>query len=202
MRSYLQLTVGSITTATDNAPLGRAFFDLLGRSDLDGALDRLGGDYAKQQFPEMPAGIGKAVPNGVRVDIATVTAGEHRVVIEAGVHATNAVGKVYDNKLVYVLDPADLPGYAQQVFDFYRDHPHFIRLTLWQYLERPGLMRSLPVVTDAEQRAGRIRDDLPASRLLDHIPALTTGNLANPNTWSDAERDALGRDLALLVSPR
>ncbi len=110
------------------------------------------------------------------------------------------------------FDPADLPGYAQKVFDFYREHPHFVRLTLWQHLERPELMRSLPAVVEAvagkidgiaaEQRAGRIRDDLPASRLLDHILALTTGNLANPNTWSDAERDALGRDVALLAGPR
>ncbi len=109
------------------------------------------------------------------------------------------------------FDPVDLPGYAQKVFDFYRDHPHFVRLQLWQYLERPELMRGLRVVTDAvaakvdgiarEQQAGRIRDDVPADRLLDHILALVTGNPANPNTWSDAERDALGRDVARLVSP-
>ena len=47
------------------------------------------------------------MPNGVRVEVATVTADEERVVVEAGVHGTNAVGKVYDNKLVYVLDVRD-----------------------------------------------------------------------------------------------
>lgn len=110
-------------TATDNARLGRAFFDLLGRGDLDGALAiladdgiwtvqsgpafPLGGDHTKQQFPELLARIGKAMPNGVRVDITTVTADGQRVVIEADVHGTNAVGKVYDNKLVYVLDVRD-----------------------------------------------------------------------------------------------
>ena len=45
------------------------------------------------------------------------------------------------------FEATDLPGYAQQVFDVYRTHPHLVRLALWQALERPDLMRSLaPVV--------------------------------------------------------
>ncbi|WP_372665845.1 nuclear transport factor 2 family protein [Amycolatopsis kentuckyensis] len=110
-------------TTADNASLGRAFFDLLDRGDLEGALDllaedgvwtvqsgpafSLAGDYTKQQFPEMLAKVGAAMPDGVRVEIATVTADEYRVVVEAVVHGTNVVGKTYDNKLVYVLDVRD-----------------------------------------------------------------------------------------------
>ncbi|MEU0475995.1 TetR/AcrR family transcriptional regulator [Streptomyces olivaceus] len=111
-----------------------------------------------------------------------------------------------------VLDATDLPGYAQQVFDVYRSNPHFVRLMLWQFLERPELTRSLPGVEtavadkvaaiEAAQTAGAVGRQLPADRLLDHVLALTLGNLAgNPHTWSDDERDALGRSVALLTDP-
>lgn len=33
------------------------------------------------------------------------------------------------------LDPADLPGYVGEVFDFYLDHPEMLRLVAWGRLE-------------------------------------------------------------------
>ncbi|MFI9543750.1 TetR family transcriptional regulator [Streptomyces sp. NPDC052016] len=110
------------------------------------------------------------------------------------------------------LDATDLPGYARQVFDFYRANPHFVRLLLWQHLERPGLTNSLaPVqraVTDKikaiedAQVAGQVSSHLSAERLFDHISALILGNIANhPNTWTDEEREALTHSVALLATP-
>jgi AcrR family transcriptional regulator len=112
------------------------------------------------------------------------------------------------------LDAADLPGYAQRVFDFYRGHPHFVRLALWQALERPGLMPSLAPVRRAmkdniaaiarAQKAGQVSDVLPADRLLDHILALAHGNLVlagRANSWTDAQRRHLGVSVARLTAP-
>ncbi|MET9482023.1 TetR family transcriptional regulator [Streptomyces sp. NPDC006638] len=121
---------------------------------------------------------------------------EHHVLL-----AQNAVG----------LDPTDLPGYAQQVFDVFRDNPRLVRLTLWQYLERADLTRNMPAVTRAvadkistvarAQAEGLVSDRLPADLLLDHILAPTMGNLAGPPRWTEEERAALGRSVAALVKP-
>lgn len=112
------------------------------------------------------------------------------------------------------LDATDLPGYAQQVFDFYRGHPHMVRLSLWQALERPELKQSLAPVKRAmkekvaaiarAQAAGQVNADLPADRLLDHILSLTYGNLAqagNAAAWTDAQRRDLGISVARLTRP-
>lgn len=112
------------------------------------------------------------------------------------------------------LDAADLPGYAQQVFDVYRAHPHFVRLALWQALERPDLMQSLAPVRSAmkdniaaiarAQAAGQVSDALSADRLLDHILALAHGNLVlagHANSWTSAQRRDLGTSVALLTAP-
>ncbi|HEX4356819.1 MAG TPA: TetR family transcriptional regulator [Pseudonocardia sp.] len=113
------------------------------------------------------------------------------------------------------FDAADLPGYAQQVFDVYRANPRFLRLTLWQTLERPELLRSVdPVVrtmTDKigaiarAQAAGLVSDALPADRLLDHILALAQGSLTDigqPGTWTEAQRRDLATSVARLTAPR
>lgn len=73
------------------------------------------------------------------------------------------------------------------MFGAYRSQPHLVWLYLWQYLERPGMPRAVPSATHfihdndqtiAEaQAAGTVNDDLPADRLLDHVLALTIGNL-------------------------
>ncbi|QBI52324.1 TetR family transcriptional regulator [Streptomonospora litoralis] len=36
------------------------------------------------------------------------------------------------------LDPADLPGYAGEVFDYILEHPELARLSGWELLERDG----------------------------------------------------------------
>ena len=112
------------------------------------------------------------------------------------------------------FEAADLPGYAQQVFDVYRTHPHLVRLALWQALERPDLMRSLaPVVRTMSdkvaaiaraQAAGLVSDALPADRLLDHILTLAHGNLVlagRAYSWTDAQRHDLGVSVARLTAP-
>lgn len=112
------------------------------------------------------------------------------------------------------FDATDLPGYAQQVFDVYRSNPHFLRLTLWQALERPELLIAVaPVVrtmTDKiaaiarAQAAGQVSAALPADRLFDHILALANGSLnliGQPSSWTDAQRHDLGVSVALLTDP-
>jgi AcrR family transcriptional regulator len=110
------------------------------------------------------------------------------------------------------LDATDLPDYAGQVFDFYRAHPHFVRLLLWQYLERPDLTNSLVPVQRAvadkikaierAQAAGRVSSRLGAQQLLDHISALILGNIAgHPNDWTEEERETLTHSVTLLATP-
>jgi AcrR family transcriptional regulator len=110
------------------------------------------------------------------------------------------------------LDATDLPGYAAKVFDFYRANPRYVRLLLWQHLERPGLTDSLAPVQRAvadkiqaierAQAAGQVSSDLNAEQLFDHISALILGNITcHPNTWTDEEREALAHSVALLATP-
>src|SRR5262249_23951913 len=113
-----------------------------------------------------------------------------------------------------VLDPSDLPTYAQHICDFYRDNPQFVRLSLWQALERPNLTQTIArvrhsletkvgVIAEA-QKAGLVSNVLSADRLLDHILALTHGIIAlagHPNSWTDEQRNDLGTSVRLLTTP-
>jgi AcrR family transcriptional regulator len=111
------------------------------------------------------------------------------------------------------LDPADVPAYAEQVFDAYRSQPHLVRLYLWQYLERPGMPLAVPSAArfihandQAVARAqadGLVNDELSADRLLDHVLALTIGNLTcRPHHWTDDERRDVGLSVRRLTRPR
>lgn len=112
------------------------------------------------------------------------------------------------------LDANDLPGYAQRVFDFYRAHPHLVRLALWQSLERPELMESLPAVVTAmdakvtaisrAQQAGHVASAVPADRLLDQILTLTHGNItaaSHAEAWTARQRHDLGVAVTALTRP-
>jgi AcrR family transcriptional regulator len=109
------------------------------------------------------------------------------------------------------LDPADVAGYAQQVFDAYRSQPHLVRLYLWQYVERPGMPLAVPSAAQfihdndqsiAEAQAGTVSDELPADRLLDQVLALTIGNLTcRPHQWTDDERHDVGVSVRRLTRP-
>jgi AcrR family transcriptional regulator len=111
------------------------------------------------------------------------------------------------------LDPTDVPSYAEQVFDAYRSQPHLVRLYLWQYLERPGMPLAVPSAArfihandQAIARAqadGLVNDELSADRLLDHVLALTIGNLTcRPHQWTDDERRDVGLSVRRLTRPR
>ncbi|MGW1728629.1 TetR family transcriptional regulator [Streptomyces sp. NPDC002306] len=112
------------------------------------------------------------------------------------------------------LDATDLPGYAQQVFDFYRAHPHLVRLAMWQSLERPALMDSLPMVATAvrdkveaisrAQDAGQVTSAVSADRLLEQILTLAHSGItaaAHPEKWTDEQRHDLGVAVTSLTRP-
>lgn len=108
-------------TVAENKRIALSFFDKLSEGNLEGALALLddgvvwrvagqpdqfplAGKYDKGQFVEMLSRVGVAMPDGVRVTITGSVADEDRVAVEAEVHGVSAAGKVYDNRLVYVLD--------------------------------------------------------------------------------------------------
>jgi AcrR family transcriptional regulator len=110
------------------------------------------------------------------------------------------------------FDVHDLPGYAQQVFDFYRAHPHFVRLEMWQTLERPDAMRTMPAIKSSlegkvmaleeARAAGIVSAVLPAGQLLELILTLAHGhplNAGNAACWTDDQRRALAVGVATLT---
>ncbi|GAA4574841.1 TetR/AcrR family transcriptional regulator [Planotetraspora kaengkrachanensis] len=110
------------------------------------------------------------------------------------------------------FDPADLPGYAGRVFDFYRANPHLVRLELWQTLQRTEPMRSSPLIRSAiehkvaaleqAQADGLVSSVLPAAQLLDHILTLAHGHpmdAGDAGSWTDGRRDALAAAVAVLT---
>ncbi|MET9482022.1 hypothetical protein [Streptomyces sp. NPDC006638] len=52
----------------------------------------------------MMSRVGRALPNGVRVEITSVTSEGERVVIEYAAHDESAVGKVYDNRITLAVE--------------------------------------------------------------------------------------------------
>ncbi|WIX80341.1 TetR family transcriptional regulator [Amycolatopsis carbonis] len=121
--------------------------------------------------------------------------------------------KVLQAQAAVMFDAEDLPGYACQVFDFYRANPRMARLNLWQALERPDLLPSLAPVERAmadkvagiaaAQASGAVSSALPAAVLLDLVLALTYGNIAqagNAALWPDSQRTALATAVSRLVT--
>ncbi|MFI6097998.1 TetR family transcriptional regulator [Lentzea sp. NPDC051213] len=90
------------------------------------------------------------------------------------------------------FDAHDLPGYAGALHDFYRTHPHLIRLARWHALERPHaemLPVSVEATTDklkqlaAAQAEGAIDAGMPPWALLTLVLSLA-------GAWSDASPEA------------
>ncbi|MEU3186032.1 TetR family transcriptional regulator [Streptomyces sp. NPDC006923] len=103
------------------------------------------------------------------------------------------------------FDARDLPGYAGALFDFYRAHPHLLRLARWYGLERPGA-DALPVAQEstvaklrelaAAQADGLVDAGMPAHALLTLVLVLA-------GAWSDGSPEGRTPDEdAALVSVR
>jgi AcrR family transcriptional regulator len=113
------------------------------------------------------------------------------------------------------FDAVDLPGFALQVFDFYRARPDLARLELWMALERPAAMQSMPRVLSANaaqaeavreaQAAGTVSAAVDAGQLPLHILALAHGHFthaADAASWTDQQRAALAVSVAALTGQR
>lgn len=87
------------------------------------------------------------------------------------------------------FDPGDLPGYAAMLFDFAMDHPHLMRLVMWNGLEQrrdwpldetSSLANQVSRIKDA-QMLGSVAKDYPADFLLTLIITLASAwTAANP----------------------
>lgn len=130
---------------------------------------------------------------GARISRIATAAGRNQRMLYA--HFGNKAGlfdAVLDEhvaraQLAVALDPADLPGYAVALREFYTDHPVLMRLALWQRLELGTAVAELPRAQGAvaakaaaikkAQQAGEVTDRIPAEALLDHVQALAVGNV-------------------------
>ena len=109
---------------------------------------------------------------------------------------------------------ADLPDYAVRLYDAYLDQPQLVRLAIWARLERnptgplfPSADESGKVEVIAEaQRAGRIRNDIPAADIHAMVIALATTWAPNSLTYTatpaDQEDDHLRRRAGLAAAAR
>ncbi|GAB2601702.1 hypothetical protein Aab01nite_63490 [Paractinoplanes abujensis] len=114
------------------------------------------------------------------------------------------------------FDAADLPGYAGRMFDYFAEHPHAQRLTMWYRLERPhgpGLAVVHAANHDrlaalaAAQAEGRLSPDFTPAELLTLIQSMAASwNSLNPEFAASAEmggqpdrRTAVVRAVARLV---
>ena len=62
------------------------------------------------------------------------------------------------------LDPADLPGYVGELFDFYAEHPDMLRLVGWSRLEPNEALVGLGEAGAASLRHQARRDRARAAR--------------------------------------
>lgn len=106
------------------------------------------------------------------------------------------------------FDPRDLPGYAAMLFDFAMDHPHLMRLVMWNGLEQrrdwpleetSSLANQVAGIRGA-QANGHVAADYPADFLLTMIITLASAwTAANPFGMSITP-DAIRRRSSLRVS--
>lgn len=105
---------------------------------------------------------------------------------------------------------ADLGDYAGRLFDYHREHPHFVRLLAWEGLQSQG-----PVAAEAErtehyiekvaalakaQEAGTLTQDIPPGQLMHAVISLVASWFTMPQLArmlvpatvdADTQRDAL-----------
>lgn len=109
---------------------------------------------------------------------------------------------VFDSFVVRTLDdvpitPADLPGYAGRLFDYYRQHRTVVRLAMWASLESDA--QPLPRVVSAfrekeeqirrAQEAGKVSEAMPAAELLALVVHLSlSGSEVSAGTEPPADR--------------
>jgi len=127
---------------------------------------------------------------------------------------------VFDAHVVRVLDEVpftadDLPGYAGELFDFYRAHPDLLRLATWHRLER-GALEVLPTVAESyrskvdaiakAQADGVVASASPPAVVLSLVLALaaTWGSASASEIPSEdgvaVRRDAIRRTVRGLVA--
>ncbi len=119
------------------------------------------------------------------------------------------------------LDAHDLPGWVVNLFNYITDHPEVMRLTQWQFLERPESVNAsierdygpyLVGVIEA-QEAGDITDRISALDLVVILSGMATAwyyafatvrSIPGDTTWSNEalakHRAALYESAQLLVS--
>ncbi|MFC8427968.1 nuclear transport factor 2 family protein [Streptomyces sp. NPDC057253] len=65
------------------------------------------GNHSKAEVIEMLGRVGQIMPNGLDIKVTSITAQDDRVVAEVESRGVSAAGKVYDQRLVFVLQVRD-----------------------------------------------------------------------------------------------
>ena len=111
-------------TATDNTAVVLRFFESFAAGNAEAALALLderavwwvsgkpdqypfAGNHDKDEVLQMLGRVGQALPNGVDIEVTSTTAQDDRVVAEVESRGVSAVGKVYDQRLVFVFQLRD-----------------------------------------------------------------------------------------------
>jgi AcrR family transcriptional regulator len=154
---------------------------------------------------------------GARVDRITNTAGVNNALLYRYFGSkTDLFDIVYSRLVVEIvdavpLDPADLPGYAGRLYDYYQGHPQVVRLAAWRQLERPD--HTLPqAVHDAQQekvdkiaqaqKDGTITSPLPAEELRDLMILLSLSDTPLMPAMGASDIDRRRRRATIVATAR
>jgi AcrR family transcriptional regulator len=113
------------------------------------------------------------------------------------------------------MDPTDLVGYVERLYDHYRTHPEVIRLTIWRELE---LTDGLPSPETSEvqqdklnrvaeaQRSDALPADFSPEELMELVLTLSLlGSVVTPTLGTavdpDRRRQVLGAAMAAILRP-
>jgi AcrR family transcriptional regulator len=124
---------------------------------------------------------------GARVDRIALDAAVNKALIYSYFGSKDELfDAVFAAQVVDVVDEvpinaADLPGYAGRLFDRYIEHPHVVRLALWDQLERgsrgmaaahEASAAKVEAITES-QRSGEVSTRLGAEQVLALITVIT-----------------------------